>query len=387
MPKSGRGRLLLKGVLPPVVLGLGLALTAILAALKPEAEKKEPEPVHPKIETFTVEAGSETVRVISEGTVQPLQETRLSAQVAGDIVWVADNFYPGSQFGKDEVLLRLDPLPFESALAEAKSRLALQRTAYLQELENAEQARRDWRRVGSGEASPLVLREPQLEKAKADLAAAKVAVRMAEDNLADTRVRAPYDGRVRDKYVEIGQSIAGPSLVLGDVYATRALEVPLPLSLDDLALLGFAGPGNPPTELPEATLATTIGNRKHRWEAQLVRTAAAVNPRTRMITAYARVESPFTSNQGWELTPGMFVEAVLTGPSLPNAFRIPRSTLQPGNIVYRLTDGDRLEEAEVTVLRSDEDSALVAEGLSEGDRLCRTPLLFFVDGMRVESTP
>lgn len=384
MPKSGRGRLILKVVLPPAVLALGIALTAAMASMKPEAEKKEPEPVFPRIETFTVEGGPQTVRVSSEGTVQPLQETRLTAKVPGDIIAVAENFYPGSRFAKGEVLLRLDPLPFESALAEAKSRLALRRTAYLQELENAEQARRDWKRVGSGEASPLVLREPQLEKAKADFEAAKVAVRIAEEDLADTQVRAPYDGRVREKYVEVGQTVPGPSLVLGEVYSTQALEVPLPLSLDDLALLGFSGRGVPSAAAPGVLLTATIGNREHRWRARLVRTAAAVDPRTRMITAYARLEPPFTSGKGWELTPGMFVEAAIEGDSVADAFRIPRAALQPGDVVYRLTDDNRLEKVGLEVLRTSDDSALVGEGLAEGDRLCRTPLLFFVDGMRVE---
>lgn len=382
--KSSRIFLWLKVLLPPAVVIAALAITAALIALKPEQEKQEPRPVFPRVEFFTVQSAAERVRIPAEGTVRPLRRTQLTARISGDIIWLSEDFYEGGEFLQNQVLLRLDPLPYQTAVAEAKARLANAQTAFLQAQENARQARLDWERMGKErQPSPLVLRQPQLDRARAERDAAKAALTMAERNLHYTEVRAPYRGRVVSKYVEIGQSVAGPASVLADIHDTSALEVPVPLALPDLALL--QPPGQPEnTAPPTATLRTAFAGKSHQWQGFLHRTAATVNERSRMIHAFVRVEPPFASDKGWPLTPGMFVAVDLLGPPIAGAFRIPRRALQPGDKVYRLDDQNRLHSIHVQPLRTGDQSVLVSGGLANGDRLCLTPLLFFVEGMQVE---
>ena len=378
----------LKIILPPAVVILAIVLTAVMVKMRPEQARKEPVPNHPKVEVFTVKAEPVRILVESQGTVQPRQKTRLTSRVSGQIESVSPSLYDGGQFREGEVLLQLDPLPYESALAEARSRLALAKAALLQEREAAEQARSEWQAVGKGEANPLVLRVPQLEKAEADLEAARVAVEMAERNLHFTRVRAPYDGRVEAKYVDVGQSITAQATILADIFSTGSLEVPLPVALDDLAYvidLSKMDTGHVPLpERPLVFLTAGIAGTSHTWEARLERTAAQVNAQTRMITAYAGIPAPYRSDRGQPLKPGLFVRATIQGRLLEDATRIPRGALQPGNIVYRINGQDRLESVPLRIVRTDARWAIATNGLEPGDRLCVTPLLFFVEGMRVE---
>ena len=378
-------RKLLKILLPIVVLIGAVGIVKIMVALKPEQEKNAAESVYPKITVHEVQSGVSSILIESQGTVRPRTQTRLTSRVSGHIEWVSPDFYEGGSFAKGQKLLTLDPLQYESAVAESKSRLALAETSWMQEKEAAEQARTDWESVGEGEPSPLVLREPQIAKAAADREAAQVGLEMAERNLLYTEIRAPYTGRVLSKYVDVGQAITTQVTVLGDVFAADSAEISVPLSQDDMAFIRdeATNPGNA-ADKPVVTLSTEIAGIRHSWTGWLDRTAAAINEQSRMITAIVRIDAPFISDKGKSLKPGMFVLAEIEGVPLDNTIKVPRAALHPGDIVYRLTDDNRLQTVPLKVVRTDAEWALVTAGISEGDRLCMTPLLFFVEGMRVE---
>jgi RND family efflux transporter MFP subunit len=365
-----------KALLPPLVLLLAVGAAALMIALKPEPEKKPPVPVYPKVTVHSVRPLPAQPAIESQGTVRARQQTRLTARVSGHIEWVAPELYEGGHFEAGAPLLRIDPLPYESALAEARARLALAEATLLQEQEAAAQARIDWEHMGrAGEPGPLVLREPQLMRARADREAASAAVAHATRNLADCVVRAPYAGRVDAKFVDVGQAITAQATILAEVHATGSLEVPIPLTLDEHALLAPQS---------QATVSADIAGATHAWEARLDRAAASVDPQTRMLTVFVRVDTPMANGGGAPLRPGMFVSVALPAQLPDNTLSLPRAALQPGDIVYRLTSDDRLESVQLDVIHTDARQALVADGLQAGDRLCLTPLLFFVEGMRVE---
>lgn len=375
----------LKVLLPPFVLLGAIGAAAIMVALKPEPEKKPPVPVHPRVDVYTVGSAAEALQIASQGSVRPRRQTRLTARVSGPVEWVSPQFYAGGTFAEGDLLLRLDPLPYESALAEARSRLAQAEALWLQEREAAEQARKDWESVGAGPPSPLVLRQPQIARTEADLEAARVAVAMAQQNRAHVEIRAPYDGRVDEKFVDVGQSVSAQATPLGDIHATDSLEVSLPLSLDEAAYVAWP-PAGPAEGGPPVRLLAEIAGQEHQWEAYLDRTSASVDPQTRMLTAIARVDAPALSQVGMPLKPGMFVRARIEGRLLAEAVRLPRSAVQPGNRVYRLGEDNRLHALHVELLYNHPDYALV-QGLQAGDLICLTPLLFFVEGMQVEPVP
>ena len=61
--------------------------------------------------------------VSSEGNVQPTIETKLVAQVAGEVVELSSSLSPVGT-SKDDVLLKLDPRDYEIALARSEAALA-----------------------------------------------------------------------------------------------------------------------------------------------------------------------------------------------------------------------------------------------------------------------
>ena len=122
----------------------------------------------------------------------------------------------------------------------------------VQEKARADQAARDWNKIGGGKiASDLVLRVPFLKSAKARVAAAIAARKKAEADLIRTKIVAPFDCRVRSTNLNLGATVV-PGSQLGMIYDPKNLMIRLLFSLDDYAQL--------PKET-NVTLSTNIGGK------------------------------------------------------------------------------------------------------------------------------
>lgn len=378
----------MKFFLPTAILLLALALTSLLVFLRPGADTSEPQPYLPSVETLTAEAEPVRIRIHAQGNANPRTQTELTADVGGRIIRVAETFENGAFFSEGEVLLEFDPLPYEVELAQAQSRLAAAELALAQEQAQADQALEDWQRSGvqrETEPSPLVLRQPQIVGAEADISAARAAVAIAERNLEHTRVRAPYDGRVRERRVNLGQVTAPNSTVLGQIYSIDAAEVRLPLSLREVALLGLHEANAKTGEGLEVRLHARLGDTEQEWQGHIVRSEGSIDARSRMLHVVARVEDPYRrqSGEGPVLQAGRYVNAEIEGIQLEAAFRIPRSAVVHPDQV-RIVDADnRLHSRTVRILQTTATEAIITEGLEPGDRISLTGVDYFVEGMEV----
>ena len=85
----------------------------------------------------------------------------------GRVLEVSPKFKSGGRFAKGEVMLEIDGSDYVAALAKAESALADAQLSLAREEARAAQARRDWKKLGRGDASDLVLGIPQIASAKA----------------------------------------------------------------------------------------------------------------------------------------------------------------------------------------------------------------------------
>ena len=381
---------LLKYVAPFFVLLAVVALLAFALLNRSVPEKKEPTALLPVVEVLEVNSESLKLEAKSQGTVQPRTETLLVAEVSGRIESVSNAFFAGGYFKKGDPLAEIDPVDYKANLANAKSRFAEARLAYEQEKALADQAREDWESFGRGEATDLALRKPQLERAASMMESAKAAVQIAERDLARTIVRAPYDGRIKEKYADVGQMVGARQSQLARIYSTDTAEIRLPLALDQLSYLdlpesysNYAGSD----EKPKVTLSAQYGEETHEWTGIVDRAEGAIDARTRLSYVVAQVEQPYEKSDYKDRPPlkvGLFVEASIEGRQIDSAFRIPRRALHEGDVVYAVDKENRIVIKEVSVLQKGVDTVIVTEGLSDGDLLCLTPLEYVVMGMQVE---
>ncbi|NCG09063.1 MAG: hypothetical protein GWO81_05785 [Verrucomicrobia bacterium] len=208
----------------PVFILVGAAvITAFLLFFQPQPEKSDaPRPLA-NIEVLTVHPENIQLSVTSQGTALPLTESDLAIEVSGRVIAVADNFRPGGYFEKGDILLEIDPLDYRAALAARVAELAQAKLALAQEKALSDQAKVDWESIGKGKPSPLTLRLPQLEYAQAAVASASAAHESAKADLQRTKVRAPYNGRVLEKNIDLGQlTDPNPAKPAARIYASEA---------------------------------------------------------------------------------------------------------------------------------------------------------------------
>ena len=84
----------------------------------------------------------------SRGTVRPRTETILIPEVAGTIIIMSPSFQEGGFFEKGDVLLKIDPLNYETAITVSKAALAQAQTMIVEETARAVQAVENWKRLG-----------------------------------------------------------------------------------------------------------------------------------------------------------------------------------------------------------------------------------------------
>jgi RND family efflux transporter MFP subunit len=390
-PSNNLRRALLMAGLPLVILvaGAGLAVAMILS--RPVVERQVPTTPPPLVRVMEVERRDVTLSVETQGTVLPRTASTLVAEVSGRVTWVSPKLVNGGFFENGDELLRLDGTDYEQALAQAKADVARAKVQLARQRADAEIARSEWTRLGEGKATPLALRELQVEEARAALDAARAAEARAARDLERTVVRAPYAGRVRDERVDVGQFLARGTTI-AEIYAVDFAEVRLPLPDEELAFIelplsyrGEIGDG----EGPPVTLSSRFAGRTYSWRGRLVRTEGEIDRRTRMVYTVARVRDPYGVPEGGEKPPlsvGMFVDAEIRGITADAVAAVPRAALRDEETVLVVDDDSRLRFRQIDVLRLTDQQAIVRAGLEDGERVCLTPLDTVVDGMEVRTT-
>jgi RND family efflux transporter MFP subunit len=238
--------------------------------------------------------------------------------------------------------------------------------------------------------------------AEASLAEARAALAQVELDLERTVVRAPFDGRVRERSVDVGQFVS-PGIKLGRIFAVDYAEVRLPVQTDELAYLDAEFVGLDRREEFEGgeqgalvRLTGRLGGRELAWEARLVRAEAAIDEQTRMLHVVARIDDPYlleaVTNETEGLVPekvplpaGLFVTAEIEGRSVDDVFVVPVMALRDGDRVFVLDDEDRLRVREVSVIRRNRGQVVIDRGLEAGDHVVISPLRIYSEGMSLRT--
>ncbi|MFO7725058.1 MAG: efflux RND transporter periplasmic adaptor subunit, partial [Oceanipulchritudo sp.] len=328
-----------------------------------------------------------TVAIQTQGTVRARTESTLIPEVSGRILTVSSNFREGGFFEKGEVLLEIDPSDYETAVTVAKARLAEARVRLAEETAQADQAQRDWERLGTSETPPsLVLRGPQLALAQANVDAMEASLAEARRNLEQTRITAPYEGRVLQKNVDVGQ-VVSPGTLLAEIYAVDYAEIRLPLTSEQFSMLNMPAVvrGGPQVEgeVP-VTLRTRFGREEISWEGTVVRVEGAVDSQSRQINVIAQVDDPYGAAHSRPLKVGLFVEAVIEGRTLEDMYVLPRTALREATYVLTLTEDNRLHRVAVDPVWSTTDEVVFREpSIEPGTRVSLTQMALAIDGMEV----
>ncbi|MGA9575704.1 MAG: efflux RND transporter periplasmic adaptor subunit [Lysobacterales bacterium] len=372
-------------VICTLILLLAVAATFMIFMTEPTAQRTSASKRTAMLVDVTgLERGTFRPNITAMGVVVPEQEIVLRPRISGEIVSISASFTPGGFVEEGAVLLRIDPADYEVNLLQRKSEL-LQATSDLElELGRQDLAKRDYQALEgtiSSEYKTLVLREPQLNTAKARVDAAQAAVRRAELDLARTWIRAPFAAHIITREANVGSQVS-PGETLGQLVGIESYWVEASVPVSDLRWIGF------PDASEQTGSSAQIRNRAAwpddtRREGKVHRLIGALEDQTRLARVLLTVADPLAHQPGSAGLPplmvGSFVEASIEGKPIEDVIRMDRDFVRQNDTVWLIEDGVLRIRAGNIVFR-DQEHVYISAGLAMDDRVVTTNLATVIDG-------
>lgn len=374
----------MKALYSPVfryIAGTGIGLLAIVAVIvlnstptANSAEAKtgaaEPALLLVAADLVTVDTGSVAQGIRVTGTLEPLNRTTVNAQLSAvvDSVLVRE----GESVRKGQVLMRQNSADVVAQLQRAEAQLA--------------SARVELRLMEEYEAKKAALYEKKYlsefdwSTAKGDTELKRSLVKIQEANVAiarkavdDTAILAPIGGIVAERYVQPGSNVM-PGQALMSLVDLSQLELAADIPARDINQIHVGG---------DVTF-TVDGQPNRTFHGKVVRINPMANGGARTITLYARVD-----NRDGVLKGGMFANGrVVTGNAARGkVLRIPAGAVRDidGKRQVWVIRDNKLALQPVTLGIRDSGTGLieVKQGLAAGERVILTNIGQRTAGMPV----
>ena len=370
----------------------------LLVKNKHESKARIQEPIRRVfVEVREVVPRAYTRWVEAYSTVTPFRKGTVSAQVTGPIVMLAPRTEPGMPVQQGQELARVEDTRYHLALQKAKAnlkklqallviernenerrtaiyRIAKQRLALAQSdyernlelfakeiiakktLETAENEMELRRSEFEKARSELQSRQARIQTIEADLTAARVEVDRLQEDLADTVVRAPFDGVIGDRFVEIGDQVA-PGQKVFTVLEISSVKV---VARFPSEFIGRIEAGIP-VEVSTRAYPKTV------FIGSVIHVYPEADPKTRTFAVEVEVNNQVKPM----ILPGMFARVRFPIITLDQALLIPRDVLMEddrGIYLYVVDHSTKTARRRNLVLEDlGPEEAVVREGLSAGE--------------------
>jgi len=300
------------------------------------------------------------------GTLRGNQESDVAADAPGKVVQTLVE--RGQSVKKGQVLVTLDA---RGATLGASAAAAQSKVAESQ----LEEAQRECERV-KHLLDTKAISQAEYDRQTADCTAKQWSATAAQAQsqtavklLGDTRVRAPFDGVVGERFVNVGQYVASTTKVVS-VYEADPLRLQLTVPEADLALIK--------TEMPVAFSVAAFGDAKFQG------TVKFISPNVREATRDLVVEAVVPNTEG-KLKPGMFaVVKVALGEHPRPVVPVTALVKDETNARVFVVVGGQVQERTVQLGAQQGDLTAVLNGVKVGESVILSPGADVHDGAKVQ---
>ena len=376
---------LLQGALPLAVLaGAGAGVYALMSS-EPATERAEQrqEPAR-LVETMAVERADRTAVVQAWGEVIPADQVQVAPRVGGEIVAVADALEPGGRVRKGQVLARVDDSDYQVALRQARTELSKAKAALRIEQGNQKVAETEAELLDqelSDQERDLVLRQPQLQQARADVDAAQAAVEDAQLDLQRTEMRAPFDAVVQSVSIDVGSQVSAGTTV-AQLIATNRYFVELAVPAAKLRWIEARQDGPGAGSKVELANPSVWGEGRTRT-GEVVRVRPDLSEQGRMAQVLVEVPNPLDRKP--PMLVGSYLRGRIQGARLDQVVALDRTFLRDDDSVWVMTRADRLEIRAVEIAYRGPERVYVSVGLGAGDRVVTSEIATPTNGMKLRT--
>ncbi len=343
------------------LVGAGLYWQLGSSSAQKAAQGKGPPPL--EVIVKKISAGPVTINDEYVGQTDAQDVIEIRAQVTGLLERLA--FADGAHVSKGELLYKIDPRPFESALAQAKANLAQAQATLINARQRLERTKLllDRKFVSGQDYDAAVAAE---QSGKAGVEAQQALVRAAELNLGFTVIRAPREGFISKSLVKSGALITAQQTLLNTLYSSDPIYVYFSVSeskLQELTKL-LKRPAGEEEKAPAFQIRLVDGT-EFGYPGRLNFLDAALDEKTG--TLRARLLAP---NPGRLLRPGQFVRVVVPVSENPSAIRVPQKAvreLQGMKTVFIVDRDNKVAARQIQARYRIGSDWVVDSGLASGD--------------------
>jgi membrane fusion protein, multidrug efflux system len=330
------------------------------------------------VQVISPKPGPESRTLTLPAEIDAWYQAPIYAQVSGYVsAWLKDY---GAPVKRNDPLARIETPALDAQYAAAKANLEAVKARY----HLADVTAQRW----SALAGTAAVAQQDVDVKRADAAAQKAEVTVAEQNLAHYQalttfktVVAPFDGVVTDRRTNVGDYVtaaggdasgrgaASPLFSVADIDQLR-IFVSVPQTLQYILKPGLTA---------KVTLPQAPGKL---LEAHFLTTANAVVPTTRTVVTELQID-----NKQHELWPGSYANVHLTFACDPNILVLPEQALlfrAQGMQVALVDDHNRAHLRDVGLGQNLGLDVQITSGLKPTDRVVANPPLGLLDGQEVK---
>lgn len=238
------------------------------------------------------------------------------------------------------------------------------------DLESAEKAINTSKADYSSGLASIESAKASIESSKASLEAQKVNLQKAQNDLANTVIKAPISGVISDKTLNVGQMASqGAALAkvndISSVYAT--IQVP------QEKITGV--------KIGQAATITVDGNDKT-YDGTIEAMDSAADATTRVFNCKVKID-----NGDKSLLPGIFGKVQLISEEKAQVITVPISALagNEGDYSVFLNDNGIAKKQKITIGETNENNVEITDGIKEGDQVICTNISTLQEGSEVDA--
>jgi membrane fusion protein (multidrug efflux system) len=346
-----------------------LAVLAAAAFVPGCAEEKEEVVITaPPVMVVPIELRNVRDRIEATGQLVARSTAQIAAQVGGEITVL--HVDEGATVEQGDVLLEIDPERRHLELANQQAMVA-QARAKLADTQRERKRIASLRERGAVSAAQVDEAQTQTELARSALEGALAQLGLAQRAVADSKVVAPFSGRVARRFCSKGEFVS-TGKALFELVDPEEMEVEFHLAEKDSSLVEVG-------DAVEVRVAPYPGDV---FSAVVTLVSPTIDPKTRTLRVKAEVD-----NRDGRLRPGLFARADLGIENRTDVVMIPEDAIvlrADGSIVFRLVGEREVQRVQVETGVYRDGWVEIEDGLAAEDIVVVRGHARLVDGAVVE---
>ncbi len=358
-----------------------LFLSLILLISGCSQEKKETlKQEIPAIAVNTITVKKEPIAIWKRytGTTKAMSDQDVRARVSGILEEIY--FKDGERVKKGQKLFKIEQIEYMAALEEAKANKLKHQASLKRALADVERYK-PLVKKGLAPRATLEQYEAEYARFKASIMGNDARIKIAELNLSYTIVRAPIDGSVSARHVDVGNLVGyGEATLLTTIMSIDPIYAYFSPSQKDTAVIKKFSK----KEIPDAFIEIEGRRETLRLDGFVDFKNNQVDPSTSTITMRATIANPDA-----KVMPGTFVYLNLFINDELEFRMIPPEIIftdQLGQYIYIVGEDKRAKRVSIETGYGTKYYISVTEGLKDGDRVIVSALLKLKNGLKIKAT-